>query len=492
LGQPVFRPHLPRRTVRLRLTLLYGCLFLLSGAGLLAVTYVLVHNALAGPLQALGGSPPRSLGGGIVHAPAGDNGLLAQQAADLHQLLVQSAIALAIMAVVSIGLGWVVAGRVLKPLRVMTATTRRISERSLHERLTVGGPDDELKDLGDTVDELLARLEAAFDSQRRFVANASHELRTPLMVTQTMLQVALADPGLTLGSLRSTCQDVIDVGKDQAQLIDALLILARSQRGLDHRGPVDLAAVVADALDSAEPTATSADLTVDTTIQPALVAGDERLIRTLVTNLVSNAIRYNRPRGNIQILATPQAGRSLLRVTNTGPPVPGDQIDRLLQPFQRLNDQQSTDRDSLGLGLSIVAAIAAAHGATLSLHPQPTGGMTVDVAFPHSLASTRGPKTTRPHASSDQHPRQCRVAMGLRCGSSTTASSWMLGIVSPPSDILPFVRFTSGATQLRERDAQAVMSRCSMAAAIRSGKASGVQANAGMPRSASAAAMSWS
>jgi signal transduction histidine kinase len=386
LSQLVFRPHLPRRTVRLRLTLLYGCLFLLSGAGLLAVTYLLVHNALAGPMRA-GGSLPRSAGGGIVHAPA-DNGLLAQQAADLHQLLVQSAIALASMAVVSIGLGWLVAGRVLKPLRVMTATTRRISERSLHERLAVAGPDDELKDLGDTIDKLLARLEAAFDSQRRFVANASHELRTPLMLTQTMLQVALADPDLTLDSLRSTCHDVIAAGKDQAQLIDALLILARSQRGLDHRDPVDLAAVVADALNSAEATATSAGLTVNTTIQPALVAGDDRLVRTLITNLVNNAICYNRPRGNIHILTTTQAGRPLLRVTNTGPPVPGDQIDRLLQPFQRLNDQRGTDRDSLGLGLSIVAAIAAAHSATLSLHPQPAGGMTVDVAFPHSRAPT--------------------------------------------------------------------------------------------------------
>jgi signal transduction histidine kinase len=206
------------------------------------------------------------------------------------------------------------------------------------------------------------------------------------MLTQTMLQVALADPDLTLDSLRSTCHDVIAAGKDQAQLIDALLILARSQRGLDHRAPVDLAAVVADALDSAGATAASAGLTVYATVHPALLAGDERLVGALVTNLVSNAIRYNRPRGNIQILATTQAGRALLRVSNTGPPIPGDQIDRLLQPFQRLNDQRSTDRDGLGLGLSIVAAIAAAHGATLSLHPQPAGGMTVDVAFPHSPA----------------------------------------------------------------------------------------------------------
>jgi len=385
LSKLVFRLHLSRRSVRLRLTLLYGSLFLLSGAGLLAITYLLVQNALAGPIRTSEGSFPRSAGGGVVHAPAG-NGLPAQQVTDLHQLLVQSAIALGIMAVVSIGLGWLVAGRVLKPLRVMTAATRRISERSLNERLAMGGPDDELKGLGDTIDDLLARLEAAFDSQRRFVANASHELRTPLMFTQTMLQVALADPDLTLDSLRSTCQDVIAAGKDQAQLIDALLILARSQRGLDHRDPVDLAAVVADALNSAGATAASAGLTVYATVHPALVAGDERLVRTLVANLVNNAVRYNRPRGNIQILATTQAGRALLRVTNTGPPVPRDQIDRLLQPFQRLSDQRSTDRDGLGLGLSIAAAIAAAHGATLSLHPQPTGGMTVDVAFPHSLA----------------------------------------------------------------------------------------------------------
>ena len=381
---PAFRPRLPQGSVRLRLTLLYGCLFLLSGAGLLAMTYLLVRSALAAPVTTSAGTS-RLSPSGIVHGRAGP-GLPTQQAADLHQLLVQSAIALAIMAVVSIGLGWLVAGRVLKPLRVMTATTRRISEHSLHERLAMGGPDDELKSLGNTIDELLARLEAAFDSQRRFVANASHELRTPLMLTQTMLQVALADPDLTLDSLRATCQDVIAAGKDQAQLIDALLILARSQRGLDHRHAVDLATVVTDTLSSAEATAAAAGLTIDAAVKPALVAGDERLVRTLVANLVSNAVRYNQPRGNIQVLTTTHAGQSLLRVVNTGPPVPSQQLDRLLQPFQRLSDQRGTDRDGLGLGLSIVAAIAEAHGATLSLLPRPAGGMTVDVAFPHSPA----------------------------------------------------------------------------------------------------------
>ena len=378
--RPAFRPRLPQGSIRLRLTLLYGCLFLLSGAGLLAITYLLVRNALAAPVTTPGGTTHLNPSG-IVHTHA-TLGLPAQQAADLHQLLVQSAIALAIMAVVSIGLGWLVAGRVLKPLRVMTATTRRISEHSLHERLAMGGPDDELKRLGNTIDKLLARLEAAFDSQRRFVANASHELRTPLMLTQTMLQVALADPDLTLDSLRSTCQDVIAAGKDQGQLIDALLILARSQRGLDHRHPVDLATVVTETLSSAEATGAAASLTIDASIKPALVAGDDRLVRTLVANLVSNAVRHNQPRGNIQVLTTTHAGQALLRVANTGPAVPSQQLDRLLQPFQRLSDQRGTDRDGLGLGLSIVAAIAEAHGATLSLQPQPAGGMAVDVAFP--------------------------------------------------------------------------------------------------------------
>ena len=286
--------------------------------------------------------------------------------ADLHQLLVQSAFALAIMAVISVGLGWLVAGRVLQPIRTMTEATRRISERSLHERLALGGPDDELKDLARTIDGLLARLETAFDSQRRFVANASHELRTPLMLTQTLLQVALADPTVTLDSLRAVCEEVIHTGKEQAQLIDALLTLARSQRGLDHRDALDMAGVANDALDGTD-TATSAHkVTLDVTLDPAPIVGDARLIRTLVTNLVDNATRYNHPGGRIDLLTTTQAGQAILRVTNTGPPVPDDQVDRLLQPFQRLDGQRSNNRDSLGLGLSIVTAIATAHEASLA------------------------------------------------------------------------------------------------------------------------------
>jgi signal transduction histidine kinase len=379
LRRPALRPHPLRRTVHLRLTFLYGSLFLVSGAALLAITYALVHNALSGPLTT-SGSPRQNASGGIVHDhPVG--GLRAQQAADLHQLLVQSALAFAIMAVVSIAFGWLVAGHVLRPIRTMTATTRRISERSLHERLALEGPGDELKDLGDTIDGLLARLEAAFDSQRRFVANASHELRTPVMLIQTLLQVALADPALTLDSLKAACQDVIDTVKEQAQLIDALLTLARSQRGLDHREPFDLAAVARDALDGTDAAVAAKRLALEPTLDPARVVGDARLVRTLITNLVDNAMRYNRPGGRVEVLATARAGRALLRVTNTGPLISDDETDRLLQPFQRLEDQRNNNRDGLGLGLSIVSAIAAAHDASLSLNPQPTGGLAVEVAF---------------------------------------------------------------------------------------------------------------
>jgi signal transduction histidine kinase len=382
-----FRPHLPRRTVRLQLTLLYGCLFLASGAGLLAITYVLVDNRLSGPLTS-GGSLPDNASSGVVTAPASArNSFQAQQAADLHQLLIQSSIALAIMAVVSIGLGWLMAGRTLRPLRAMTVTTRRISEHNLHERLALGGPDDELTDLGDTIDGLLARLETAFDSQRRFVANASHELRTPLMLTQTLLQVALADPAISLESLRAACEEVIDVGKEQAQLIEALLTLARSQRGLDHREPLDLADIADQVLRAHQSDTAATRLRIDTGLTDAPISGDHRLVEVLVSNLLENAIRHNVSDGRIHIGVGTDRTQAVLTVSNTGPHVPAEQIERLLQPFQHLDGQRSGDHAGLGLGLSIVAAIADVHDATLSVKPRPDGGLTVQVSFDRQLGA---------------------------------------------------------------------------------------------------------
>jgi signal transduction histidine kinase len=315
---------------------------------------------------------------------------------DPREFLAGSCIVLVAMIGASVLLGWVAAGRVLRPLRVMTTTTRQISERNLHERLALAGPDDELKDLGDTIDGLLARLEAAFGSQRRFVANASHELRTPLMLSQTILQVALADPGITLDSLRAACQEAIDAGKDQARLIDALLTLARSQRGLDQREPVDLAAVVDDALDAHRPAAAARGLQVDAAIDDATVPGDARLICRLVSNLLDNAIRHNTTGGRVEVGLAASPAEATLTMTNTGPPVPPDQVSRLLEPFQRAAPDRTASPDGLGLGLPIIADIAQAHQARLQIRPRPGGGLTITISFPRlpSIGSQEGRQPT--------------------------------------------------------------------------------------------------
>jgi len=376
------RPPLPRRTVRLRLTLLYGFLFLASGAALLAITYGLVSSRLSANLVTHGPRGGTAGSGPVTATPAVTDSMRAQQAADLHQLLIQSGIALAIMTAAALTLGWLTAGRTLRPLRAITAATRRISDHNLHERLAFTGPRDELTDLAGAIDALLGRLDAAFDSQRRFVANASHELRTPLMLAQTLLQVALADPAITLGSLRAACQEVLAACKEQDRLIRALLTLARSQRGLDHREPLDLAEIIRHALHTREPEATARRLRADAALGPALAAGDPSLAEILISNLLENAIRHNIPGGHIQITTSTHDNQATLTVANTGPHVPAEQARRLLEPFQRLDGKRGHDHEGLGLGLSIVAAIASAHGATLSVRPRPSGGLAIKVTFP--------------------------------------------------------------------------------------------------------------
>ena len=393
-----------RRSARFRLTALYCGLFFPSGVVLVFVTYFVIilagrpkptditqvqRSVHKGPvtngLAPHGASAAPSGGGATVHI-----GLLGHsQALNTSEFIAGSCIILLGMIGVSVALGWLVAGRVLRPLRVMTTTTRQISERNLHERLALPGPDDELKDLGDTIDGLLARLEAAFDSQRRFVANASHELRTPLMLSQTLLQVALADPDVTLDSLRAACQEAIDAGKDQAELIDALLTLARSQRGLEHRQTVDLTTIVENVLTDRQPSAKATGLQVDTALDHAQVSGDTRLIYRLVSNLIDNAIRYNIAGGQLKVELVASA-ETTLTVANTGPPVPPDQIVRLLEPFQRAAPDRAASPDGLGLGLSIVSQIAEAHGARLDIFPQPEGGLIVNVAFPPPAAPSNG------------------------------------------------------------------------------------------------------
>jgi signal transduction histidine kinase len=352
-----------RRSARFRLTALYSCVFFPSGVALVFITYVAIVVA-------------QSPNFGTTRVNIDHRSL------DADEFLIASCILLVALVGASVLIGWLVAGRVLRPLRVMTAATQQISERNLHERLALAGPDDELKNLGDTIDSLLARLESAFDSQRRFIASASHELRTPLMLSQTLLQVALADPGITLDSLRAACQEAIDADKYQARLIDALLTLARSQRGLDRREPVDLTAVVNDALDAYQPSAAARGLQVDASLDKATVPGDARLVSRLVANLVDNAIRYNITGGRVAVKLAASTTRTTLTVTNTGAVVPPLQASRLLEPFQRAAPDRTGSPDGLGLGLSIVADIAKAHGADLELRPEPEGGLAVAVSFP--------------------------------------------------------------------------------------------------------------
>jgi signal transduction histidine kinase len=374
----------PRRTLRLRLTAWYGSLFLLSGAVLLAATYGLVVQAFAG--NSAGNAACRAPGAGCHTIGARQAQAIAVQehATVLGELVSRSALALAVVAVLSVGLGWFIAGRALRPLRIITATARQISAASLSERLALGGPRDELTELADTFDGLLARLEASFTAQRQFIANAAHELRTPLARQRVISQVAVADPGASIESLRAAHERVLAVGAQQHQLLDALLTLARGQAGLDRNEPFDLADLAGRVLADRQPEAQGQNLTVHATLSPAPTAGSPRLAEHLAANLIDNALRHNLPGGQVEVITQSRDSGAVLTVINTGPPVPPTAIDRLFQPFQRLTADRTSRGDGLGLGLSIVQAIASAHHATITARPQPEGGLLIQVTFPRS------------------------------------------------------------------------------------------------------------
>ncbi len=430
------RRWLPRRTVRLRLTALYGGLLLLTAAVLLTIVYLLVAvnfhassvtiRANARTPSALVAAHPRVLtgsavprqhqvnnsgqqayivrAGGVALGSFGQPPALlndaskvvkaaigVQQSRDRDQLLMWSAIALAVMAIVSIVLGWLLSGRVLAPLRTMTARTRRISADSLDARLALRGPDDELKELGDTIDGLLERLERAFDAQRRFVANASHELRTPLTLERAMLEVALADPDSSEASLRAACERVLAAGAEQERMIAALLDLARSERGLDHSEDVELDAVLARALNAV---VIVDGITVASAREQARLRGDERLIERLAANLLDNALVHNMTGGWLRVATVTEAGRAVLRISNSGPMIEPGEVDGLLEPFRRAGGRLSGRGH--GLGLSIVAAIAAAHDAELSVRARPRGGLDVEVVFPPVAPGSAAEAISRP------------------------------------------------------------------------------------------------
>lgn len=421
--RPAFPARLrhPQTTVRWRLTLLYGGLFLACGAALLAATYALVSRGtttIPDPRLIHAGSQLAPFRAGsrnatitaspaverVLRSQAGEqlvseivraqrrvdlhnqlvfNAVVREQRiSDLHRLELRSAIALAIMAVISGLLGWLVAGRVLRPLRTITAATRQISETSLHQRLALPGPRDELRSLADTIDGLLERLEASFEAQRRFVANASHELRTPLATVRMLLEIAVSDPDATVDTFRQTCVQALEEGEHQEQLIDALLALAQGQRGIDQREPIDLAHLTHAVLQAHQSGSAARELRFDISAEPALISGDRRLVERLVSNLVENAIRYNVAHGEVVVRVTARDGHAVLEVANTGPVVAGEDIDRVLQPFERLALDRTAFPGGLGLGLSIVAAIAAAHHAALDIQAREQGGLRIEVRFP--------------------------------------------------------------------------------------------------------------
>jgi signal transduction histidine kinase len=276
------------------------------------------------------------------------------------------------------------AGRVLRPIQDMTATARRLSDTNLHERLALEGPRDELKELADTFDGLLGRLESAFESQRRFVANASHELRTPLAIQRTVVDVALADPDATPDELRSMAVSVRDAVDRSEGLIDGLLLLARSQQGAGPTEPVDLAGVVSTALDQAVGEIAGAGLHVRRDLQPAVVTGNRVLLERLAVNLVQNAVRHNVEGGWMEVVTGRSGDRARLTVHNGGHPVPPEQVAGLFEPFRRLGPDRVDGGRGHGLGLSIVQAVATAHDGTIEAAARPDGGLSVTVELPEA------------------------------------------------------------------------------------------------------------
>jgi signal transduction histidine kinase len=424
-------PRLPHRTARLRLTVLYGgAVFLACGATVLAVTY-LVYGMLGKPMEPLVREVLRRRGQGkavpvAVQPAAATIRLtgLGQFSLDRQQLLIAAGIALVVIAVAAAAIGWLIAGQVLRPLRTITAAARRISASSLHERLALHGPDDELKELADTLDSLFARLETSFDAPRRFAASASHELRTPLTRERTLLQVTLADPASTTGTWQAVSQELLASNAEQERLIEALLTLASSEAGAGEREPADLAAITSAALAAARPEISRLGLHVQADIQPAALDGDPLLIQQLAANLIDNAVRHNIPDGDIQIITGTTQASAVLSVTSSGQVIPAADIDRLFQPFQRLGPRPARPSrghsGGHGLGLSIVRAIATAHGATITAQPRPAGGLAIDVTFPPppsprtppgSEPGTRRDRAARPE--DDQADRYARTAAGL-------------------------------------------------------------------------------
>ena len=388
----------PQR-MRTRLAVFYGLLFLVAGVVLLGLSYTLLASVLlppASPSTKLLSPQKQALL--VVCKPlptspsllAQCNHLIgivgggAQSRGDTLAALRQaSAIGLIAVTIAAAGLGWLVAGRALRPVRSLTEAARRASELRLGQRLALTGPDDELKELADTFDVMLERLDAAFTSQKRFVANAAHELRTPLTAMRTAIEVTLSKPDRTPEQLEDMAERVKRSVERAEATVEALLALATSEAGPTTQESIDLATVAEDALDATHAAIGERRIKVEATLEPALARGDRVLLERMVANLVENAVRHNNPGGWIGVRTMQQNGGAVFEIANTGPSVPAEEIQSLFEPFVRAKERLNSS-DGVGLGLSIASTIARAHNATITARPGPRGGLEMSVAIPTS------------------------------------------------------------------------------------------------------------
>ncbi len=392
--QPVVRPF-PwlRPTIRIRLTLLYGGMFLMAGVLLLTIIYLLAADALRQgsllPISSISGDNTvvrlnpscNSLNGSFDKAHLIKSCMDQQRAAALGSLLRRSLFALVGLAVIAFAFGYAMAGRVLSPLGKITRTARRVAATDLTRRIELGGPDDEFKELSDTFDEMLDRLERAFTAQQRFVANASHELRTPLAINRTLLEVHLSDPGAS-PELQQLGKTLLATNERSEQLVEGLLLLARSDNEIVDRKPVDLAEVASQALDQTRAEAQDKGVELRGIRQPAVVQGNGVLLERIALNLVQNAVRYNVPDGWVEVTTQALPGQAVLVVENTGPVVPAYEVDNIFEPFRRLRTERTGSDKGVGLGLSIVRSVARAHGGRITAEPREGGGLVMRVVLP--------------------------------------------------------------------------------------------------------------
>ncbi|WP_199548859.1 HAMP domain-containing sensor histidine kinase [Streptomyces sp. N35] len=402
--KPTWDPHKTeppfpwlRPTIRIRLTLLYGGMFLIAGILLLSIIYLLAAQAVH-----VGNEMPFRIVSGEVKIDSSACPALSGRSFDsvdtfneaarvcvdhqrqkaLDDLLSRSLLALLGLSVIAFGFGYAMAGRVLAPLGRITRTARQVAGSDLTRRIELDGPDDELKELSDTFDEMLDRLERAFTAQQRFVANASHELRTPLAINRTLLEVHLSDPGAP-AELQQLGKTLLSTNKRSEELVEGLLLLARSDNQIVERKPVDLAEVASRALDQVRPEAEEKGVEIRGERALAVVQGNGVLLERIALNLVQNGVRYNVPEdGWVEVTTEAVHGQAVLVVSNTGPVVPAYEVDNLFEPFRRLRTERTGSDKGVGLGLSIVQSVARAHGGRIIAEPREGGGLVMRVTLP--------------------------------------------------------------------------------------------------------------